>query len=121
VFEKKDTRVSIKVTPALLEALKDAQNLVRKETGKEPTYSDLLEHAWKTVHPESGIVQIPPVQERLGPMIVEWFFSTVREPAEGIIKEGVAQILGQEYMKIVIEQQEEFLALRTRKKESTSA
>jgi hypothetical protein len=120
VFDKKDNRVSIKVTPALLEALKDAQNQHRKETGKEPTYSDLLESAWKMVHPESGVVQIPPIQERLGPLIVEWFFSPIREPGEGMFKEGVAQTLGAEYLKIVKEQQEEFLALRTRKRETTA-
>lgn len=120
MFDKKDNRVSIKVTPALLEALKDAQNQHRKETGKEPTYSDLLENAWKTVHPESGVVQIPPVQDRLGPLIVEWFFSPIREPNEGLFKEGVAQTLGAEYLKIVIEQQEEFLALRLRKRDTSA-
>ena len=120
MFEKKDTRVSIKVTPALLEALKDAQNQLRKETGKEPTYSDLLENAWKTAHPESGVVQIPPVHERLGPMIVEWFFSPIREAAEGLFKEGVAQALGPDYAKIVKEQQEEFLTLRMRKRETSA-
>jgi hypothetical protein len=115
VFDKKDNRVSIKVTPALLEALKDVQNQHRKENGKE-----LLETAWKAVHPESGVVQIPPIQERLGPLIVEWFFSPIREPGEGMFKEGVAQTLGAEYLKIVKEQQEDFLALRTRKRETTA-
>lgn len=120
MFEKKDSRVSIKVSPALLDALKDAQNLIRKETGKEPTYSELLESTWRIVHPDSGLVQIPPIHERLGPTIVEWFFSPIREPAEGLFKEGVAQTLGTEYLKIVQQQQEDFLTMRMRKRETSA-
>jgi hypothetical protein len=120
VFEKKDSRVSIKVSPALLDALKDAQNLIRKETGKEPTYSELLEGAWRVVHPDSGLVQIPPLHERLGPMIVEWFFSPIREATEGLFKEGVAQTLGPDYVKIVRQQQDDFLTMRMRKKETSA-
>lgn len=44
---EKENRVSVKLSQAILDLLKDEQYALRKTTGREPTYSELVESAWK--------------------------------------------------------------------------
>jgi hypothetical protein len=51
-----DKRVSVKLSRTMLGQLKDEQYALLKATGNEPTYTDLLEAAWKAFKGAGGVV-----------------------------------------------------------------
>jgi thiamine biosynthesis lipoprotein ApbE len=62
VAKENKERSTVKVSPAFLNVLKDAQYERRKLTGIEPTYEELLQE-WYTSHAAAGTVQHRPAMQ----------------------------------------------------------
>ena len=88
--------MSPKMDGSLIEKLQDAQKAYREAGLNEPTYSELLEAAWKkaerTKSRPTKVLQMPTERERLERSLAGWFLGPARSPAEELLQEEVGRV-----------------------------